>query len=113
VTRNGISDVGLNAVANGLLCVEYFPYHSDKYARKTPRVKSQEYGIELVRNAITRKAIIIVLRSLDRWLVAVPELSSYGRRYCLNSTQNVAISEKNCPTGYGDIIEVLKSSHRA
>ena len=107
--RRPIEDVGLETVANGVLCVEYFPYHSDQFSGRTPSVPSQEYGFALVRDAIARDAVIVVMRSLARWLAAVPELAGYSRRFGLRSVQNVTISPKNCPDGYAAVIDALRS----
>jgi len=108
--RRPIEEVGLETVANKVLCVEYFPYHSDQFSGRTPSVPSQEYGFALVRDAIARDAVIVVMRSLTRWLAAVPELASYSRRYGLRSVQNVTISPKNCPDGYAAVIDALRSN---
>jgi len=72
-------------------------------------VPSQEYGFALVRDAIARDAVIVVMRSLARWLAAVPELAGYSRRFGLRSVQNVTISPKNCPDGYAAVIDALRS----
>jgi hypothetical protein len=107
--RRPIEEVGLETVANRVLCVEYFPYHSDKFSGRTPSVPSQQYSFSLVRDAIERDAVIVVMRSLARWLAAVPELASYPRRFGLRSVQNVTISPKNCPDGYSAVIDALRS----
>lgn len=101
--------MGLDAVANRVLCVEYFPYHSQRYGSRVPRVPSQDYGFGLVRDAIDREAAIIVMRFARRWEEAIPELAGSGRRFHLRNVQNVCISPKNCPDGYAAVIDVLRS----
>ena len=70
---------GLKAVAHSLLCVEYFPYHSTRFAHAKLRVPSQQYSFGLVRSAMARNAAIVVLRSEKLWRAAVPELDTYPR----------------------------------
>ncbi len=104
-----IEEVGLEVVANRVLCVEYFPYHSQRYGSRVPRVPSQDYGFGLVRDAMEREAAIVVMRSARRWEAAIPELASYGHRYHLRNVQNVCISPNNCPDGYAAVINALRS----
>lgn len=99
------SDVA--TVASRMLCVEYFPYHSKSYGGGTPGVPSQVYGFELVRRALDRGAVIVLMRSRKRWFDAVPELACYRRLYCLRSAQNVSLSQRNCPDGFPEILRKL------
>lgn len=103
-----IEAVGLDAVAHRLLCVEFFGYHSHRYGSGVPRLPSQEFGFDVVRAAIGREAVIVVMRSARRWEAAVPELIGYRRRFDLRNVQNVAISPANCPEGYGEIVDALR-----
>jgi hypothetical protein len=106
--RSLIERVGLETVAQGVLCVEYFPYHSATYGERTPRLQSQDYGFALVRNALERNAVIVVLRNKRRWFAELPELETYHRLFFLRSVQNVSISPKNCPEGFAEIIRELQ-----
>ena len=72
-----IESVGIDVVARNILCVEYFPYHSKKYQRGQTQLPSQQYGFSLVRQAIDRQAIIVLLRSERYWCEAVHDLASY------------------------------------
>jgi hypothetical protein len=100
--------VGREIVARGVLCVEYFPYHSRRFQHRRVQVPSQKYGFELVRQALLRQAVIIVLRGRRLWLTAVPELQSYRTLYYTNNPQNPIISPRNCPKAYEHAAEVLK-----
>jgi hypothetical protein len=84
-------------LSRALLCVEFFPYHSRKYRHADVNLPSQEYGFDLIRQAISRKAFIVKMRGTNNWLDRVPELEEYPRTVALNSWQNVAISPRNCP----------------
>jgi len=48
-------------VAHSVFCVEFFPYHSERFDR-TIGVPSQQYSFSLVKQAITRGAVILILR---------------------------------------------------
>lgn len=100
--------VGLEVLARKLLCVEFFPYHSRQFGHGSLRVPSQEYGFELVRDGLRRGLPVVVMRGWRYWRDSVSELESYGRRYHLKSVQNVAISPRNCPVGFEDVVEALR-----
>ena len=102
-----IESKGRDAVAQRLLCVEYFPYHSRRFAHARLHVSSQSYSIRLVSQAIERGAIIVILRSEKLWHEAVPELASYQQLYRLRNVQNVMITPNNCPEGYYRILAEL------
>lgn len=99
---------GARTVANHVCCVEFFPYHSEKYRTIGSPLPSQQYTFYLVRKAIERKALIVFLRSRKRWVEAVPELASYGF-FELNSPQNAIVTRNNLPEGFERIMEALKA----
>ncbi len=90
-----------------ILAVEYFPYHSHTWDYRVPFVESQIYTRYLIQQAITREAVIIVMRSYKLWTDAIPDLASYAHMYRLNSPQNVIISPNNCPGGFTKIVQAL------
>ena len=100
---------GHRAVANNVLCLEYFPYHSERFHSSMPRVPSQVYTRHLLEMAMKREAVVIVMRSLDRWRAAVPALDDYVV-HTLKSSQAVYVSPRNCPTGFGAACERLNAS---
>lgn len=68
-------------LSRAFLCVEYFPYRSKAY-RPLPRqqtLDSQQYGFELVRRAMERNALIIVMRRKRQWCEKVERLTDYPR----------------------------------
>jgi hypothetical protein len=105
--KEPICHAGLERVARRLLCVEYFPYHSQRYRAARRTLDSQGYSFDLVRQAIGRGALIVIMRGEANWVSAVRELASYGHAYKLNSVQNVAIYAGNCPSGYAEIARAL------
>lgn len=101
---------GLRKVAQSVLCIEFFPYHS-RSSGKFPEVESQKFAFHLVREAMDRNAVIVVMRSEKHWCHHVPELEQYrghGRCFVLRNVQNPTISEGNLPQwGWRSIIDAL------
>jgi len=104
-------------VSKHISIIQFFPYHSLKYRDIPKRISkdylvSQQYNFELVKKAIERDAIIIILRSKRLWLDAIPELvtlKKQGKLYNTNSYLNPILSENNLPKIFGEIKEVLNS----
>jgi hypothetical protein len=102
-----VNIVGRKKVANGIFCIEFFPYHSNRYKRMRSILPSQHYSFHLVREAIRRGALMIMLRGKRGWLTQVPELVGYPF-YTLNSAQSGVISPRNLPAGFDDIVKALE-----
>jgi hypothetical protein len=82
-----LAHVPAEHVASRLLCIEYFPYHSRKFAHGTLRLRSQAYGFELARQAVVRAASVVLLRGERPWLEAVPELASHAKLFRLRTAR--------------------------
>ena len=100
-------DLGPDVVARNLLSVEFSPYHSQAFAHAHLRLPSQQYGFELVRQAIARKAFIVCMRGLRIWTGAVPELGTYKRLLTPKSNRTAALSAGNLPQ-YEQVREALR-----
>jgi len=96
-------------VAQRLLCIEYFPYHSVRFAARL-RVPSQDYGFHLARQAVRRGAVVVIMRSHRLWYAAVPELKSYERAFSLRSVRNISVTPNNCPLGFPAIVRAMDVS---
>jgi hypothetical protein len=81
-------------LAQGLMMVEFFPYHSVSYKHNKQYIPSQQYQFHLVREAIRLGKTIIIMRAKEKWFTAVPELTDYSYLE-LSSPQNVSISKVN------------------
>lgn len=102
-----IDECGREKVAQNLLCVELFPYHSKRFKRIAPLL-SQEYSFYLVKKAIKKKEIIIIImRGKKLWIEYVPEIEHIPY-YSLNSPQNVYVTKGNFPEGVFD--KVVKTT---
>ncbi|HEY2826149.1 MAG TPA: hypothetical protein VGJ04_00995 [Pirellulales bacterium] len=103
-----IQAVGLEAVAQNVLCVEYFPYHSKRY-KKCERLPSQDYSFTLARDAVERNAVILLMRGKRRWTNAVPSLSSYNRLFFPSSFQCAYVSPNNYSAGFGAAVKEIRA----
>jgi hypothetical protein len=105
-------DCRRQVVANCVLCVEYFPYHSKEFKHRKLRVDSQEYSFWLVREAIRREAVILLMRGKKLWYSEICGLESYSRLYVSRSVQNPAISPANFPKGYSIAVDAIQRKCR-
>jgi hypothetical protein len=97
-------------VARSVLCVEYFPYHSRRFGHSRLELPSQEYGFGLVRSAIDRRAVVVIMRARALWIKRIPELESHSPSFTLNSTQNVVVSPRNCK-GFDLILSAIRDGN--
>ena len=104
-----IYETTLKDAARSVLCVEYFPYHSRRFAHELIRVPSQAYSFELVRAAVRRGAWIVRMRSERLWRDAVPELAHYPRLLRTRSVQNPTISQRNLDAGFADVVHAIRT----
>ena len=102
-----IKEVDKEKLAHSLLCLEFFPYHSERYRGMSTLVPSQMYTFHLLEEAMKRKALIIQMRSKTIWQYYVPELKNHNNYFQLRSPQNVTVSRNNCPEGFDKIIETV------
>ena len=105
-----IEECGYEAVADGVFCVQAYPYHSSKFA-KSVAVPSQRYTEALLKERIGRRALVIGMRARWYWESAVPKIASYRSVYWLNSHYNVALSPNNL-NGFGKVVAALKRGRR-
>ena len=82
------------AINERLTTVQFFPYHSGT-DRNPPIVPSQQFTFALVRQALERGALVIVMRKWDAWRAAVPALSSSPRLLRNPNPRQLAISPGN------------------
>jgi hypothetical protein len=101
-----IEGCGLKVVANNVLCVEYFPYHSERFGFREI-LHSQRYSFHLVRQAMKRNAVIVLMRSRRLWWDIIPELADYTRCHALSNPQATYVTPNNCRTGYEEIVKAL------
>jgi len=106
-------DAGRSIVANSVLCVEFFPYHSHRYMHRNDCLLSQQYSFYLVREAIRRQSVILLMRGEKHWLDQIPELASYAKRHSANSVQNPVVTKPNFGEGFDAAVEAITSASHA
>jgi hypothetical protein len=105
-----LREFGREIVARSILAVEFFPYVSQKYARGSPALPSQAYSFDLVRNAMKRKAVIVVTRGKRRWSSAIDGLAEYPDLVRLREPQKAPISSGNCrDDGFQKIVSQIRA----
>ena len=76
--------------------VELHAYHSFSTDGKF-RPRSSEYNFQLVKNAIKKKKVILIARSIRNWFKAVKELETYPGCFFLNSNREIRLSKSTIP----------------
>ena len=96
-----IDECGLEAVAKNILCIQLFPYHSQRY-KPLPKkllasgiLHSFSYTASLVKKAMADRCIIILMRSAKQWFGHVPALADYDLLCRIRNPRNVALSPRN------------------
>jgi hypothetical protein len=94
----GTPDVAKPFLAKKILAVEFSPYvsSSNRFAFDGLKLPSQQYSFDLVRDAVKRRAVIVVRFGERRWLAAVPELEGYDRFVRRNNYLKGVISRNSC-----------------
>lgn len=98
--------VSWEAISNGLLVIEWFPYHSRRAGLPIkPICQSQEYSFQLATEMLASK-VVVGMRSKKHWLKAVPAVQNVP---FLKNPRNPHISPAN--TGaelFQRIVEALR-----
>lgn len=103
-----INKFGAKTLANNIFCIEFFPYHSKKFKLNKTILPSQKYNFYLLRKAIKRNALIVIMRSRKIWFNNVPELKDINY-YELNSPQNPCLTPNNLDR-YDELIKQLEEN---
>lgn len=101
--------IELESLSQNIMCVEWFPYHSKFFEPLPELIPSQQYGFNLVSRAVARDALIIMMRSEDRWLRSIPFLVGHRRKRSLINPQNVVISRRNYDGDFPALVDMLRS----
>ncbi len=82
-------------LANHMLSVEFHGYHSRSWQALPVTLPSQLYSFHLVREAMRRDAVVVVVRAWREWQVAVPGLAQYERLVRTRSAQTSHVTPRN------------------
>lgn len=72
-----IKKYGIERLSNKMMCLQYLAYHSETFKRLPFFLPSQNYTFFLLRKAMNKQKIIVIMRSKKLWLEVVPELKNY------------------------------------
>ena len=104
----------INIVRRHIAIVEYMPYHSKIYTHNRLIIPSQLYAFELVRQAMSKNKIIVIMRrgKVRDWIKAIPELADYP--YITFNSQRPYITRSNMtkynsPEIIDNLLRTLKS----
>ena len=99
--------VGAKRLSQRVCALEFFPYHSRNFQLFPATLESQLYTFDALRTVIEGGAVVVAMRGLSYWSVAVPELLDYRRRYTTINPRAASISPRNCPDGYDDVLAAI------
>ena len=105
-----IEAVGFEAVADGVFCVQAYPYHSREFAKGTD-VPSQAYTRSILLERMRSKAFVVGMRAKRDWEAAVPELESYAAVHWLRNARNPTFSPGNLDC-YDEVVSALRRRKR-
>ncbi|MGN6519410.1 MAG: hypothetical protein ACTHK2_08315 [Dokdonella sp.] len=95
-------------VSRRVLSVEFIAYRSKSFGCGHLRLASQDYSFALVRDAIGRKAAIVIVRGARYWFGAVPELHGYENLIGIVNPQSASLSRRNLKAdGFDRLIAAL------
>ena len=99
-------------VANNVLCIEAFPYHSVSAPYFPGVLPSQRYNFALVNQAIDRGALILMANTVNWWHQQVPRLSGYANLFVARTQQGGQITPGYYPDGFPKLERILRASAR-
>jgi len=98
-------------LGKSILSIEFFPYRSISFGCGHLRLPSQEFSFALARQAIGRKAAIIVARGERHWIGAVPELGTHSGLIRMRNPRVASLSATNLGAeGYQILLDALDRS---
>jgi len=78
-----------------ILAVEFCAYPSKRKQEIKGRLAGDDFRDYLVKGAMKRGAHIIIMKGLQEWLGAIPELEKYPQTWILRNPQNANIKAEN------------------
>ena len=102
-------------ISRKICCIEFFPYHSRNYKHFSKVLRCQNYNFGLVRQAIGRKALIVIMKGKGLkndgvWLKQkeVKKLKNYEKLITLKSRSPILSKNNIYGNGFKQIEEALK-----
>jgi hypothetical protein len=98
-------------ISRCVLSVEFIAYRSTSFACGHLRLPSQPFSFALVRQAIERKAALVIVRGARHWIGAVPELHGYENRIGIVNPRRASLSRANLAAdGFERLLAALDRS---
>lgn len=97
---------GLNdhELANRLMVIEWFPYHSKRFAIPTGLCKSQEYSFQLAKQMLQDGRLVVLMRARRLWTEVD---SRFGFSSSLKNPQCSYITRGNTGDWFNKLLETL------
>lgn len=105
--RSLLAEVDRQAIANALLCIEYFAYHSCRDPHFPGEVPSQAYSFALVDQAIDRGATILIMRGVRAWRHRIPRLNGYANTFDTKNPRAPFVSPGIFPGVFDHVVRLL------
>jgi hypothetical protein len=104
-----INEIGAKELSEKIACIQFHGYHSRRY-RSLSLLPSQKMSFSLIREAMSRKILIVLMRSRRIWISAIPELEEYPFLLQLKNPRNPTISPGNMqPGNFEMVLKALRS----
>ena len=97
----------LESLAESVLAVEFHGYRSTSWTSLPLTLPSSWYSYQLVADSLVRGAVVVVLRGLRDWQVAVPGLREHDRLIVSSNPRRSSISAKTCGERFPLLLEAL------
>jgi hypothetical protein len=101
------SNLTFDDLSRRLLSVAFHGYHSHDRARFPVTMPGQSYGFELVRKAVERGAVVVILGDRADWQVAVPELLHSPRVFPTSKNGRTISPVTLGPTAFEQVVAAL------
>lgn len=105
--RQLIEDTSISSVSKNLLVIESMAYHSKKF--KFINLPSQQYSCQLVKMALDREAIVIIMRSKNVWFDLIHGLNTYKNLIIMKNPRQTYFSPGNMMR-YTELVEIVSRS---
>lgn len=103
-----IGQFGERLLAESLLCIMAFPYHSIRFPGTRGTLRSQQHGFWLAERAVERGALILMAERARVWYRAVPALRHYPRLYHARVKHGGYVTPGFYPEGFQHVERLLR-----
>jgi hypothetical protein len=91
-------------LAKQFVLVQFRGYHSQEWYPMREVLPSQHYSFELVKHAMGRRRVIVLLSPVAAWLENIPELAWYDRLVRVNVPRTASVGPGNLTRAAADVV---------